>query len=165
MKILSGEPARSGVSSGEHLVCTVCRHGVPIAYMPSTCPLCDGILDLVFEERPDEPPGSPETPGLWRWQKWLPNCAAENRVTLGEGLSPFLHCPRLGEELGLASLWVKNDALLPSGSFKDRAIALATSLAKHHGKRGIVLSSSGNAGASAAAYAAHGSINIRSPAP
>jgi len=45
-------------------------------------------------------------------------------VTLGEGQTPLLRCPRLGEELGLSSLWVKNDAIVPSGSFKDRALAL-----------------------------------------
>jgi len=124
--------------------------------MPSTCPACDGILDLVFEDKAENRglAGEVESPGIWIWQDWLPACAPENRVTLGEGRTPLLRCPRLGEGLGLSSLWVKCDSIMPSGSFKDRALALTASLARNYGKAGIVLSSSGNAGASAAAYAA-----------
>ena len=91
--------------------------------MPSTCPTCDGILDLVFENKVEDRGlrRSVDSPGLWIWQNWLPACPAENWVTLGEGQSPLLRCTRLGAELGLSSLWVKNDAIMPSGSFKDRA--------------------------------------------
>jgi threonine synthase len=128
--------------------------------MPSTCPACDGILDLAFEDKIKDHGlhGGLDSPGLWIWQNWLPACSSENRVTLGEGQSPLLRCAWLGDELGLSSLWVKNESIMPSGSFKDRALALATSLAKNYGRAGIILSSSGNAGASAAAYAARGGL-------
>lgn len=144
----------------ERFICTACGHGVSIREMPSTCPACDGILDLVFEGRAEdrEPDRDVELSGVWVWRNWLPSCAPENRVTLGEGQSPLLRCQRLGEELGLSSLWVKYDAIMPSGSFKDRALALTASLAKNYGKTGLVLSSSGNAGASAAAYAARAGL-------
>jgi len=98
----------------ERFVCTVCGHGVPIREMPSTCPACDGILDLVFEDRAEdrELDRGVELSGVWIWQNWLPACAPENRVTLGEGQTPLLRCQRLGEELGLSSLWVKYDAII-----------------------------------------------------
>jgi threonine synthase len=125
--------------------------------MPSTCPRCDGILDLRFPEKPDAGLEAFDS-GLWSWQRWLPTCAPEQRVTLGEGRSPLLACHRLGRELGLSDFFIKNDSGLPTGSFKDRAIALATSLARNYGRPGVVVSSSGNAGASAAAYAARAGL-------
>ncbi len=144
----------------EHFVCIACGRTVPVGELPATCPACDGILDLVFADK--TPAGGdrkgPESTGLWVWERWLPACAPENRVTLGEGQSPLLRCSRLGEALGQPDLWVKNDAAMPTGSFKDRAVALATSLAKNYRKPGVILSSSGNAGAAAAAYAARAGL-------
>ena len=93
MQVSSGEADPSGASRGEHFVCTDCGHAVAIADMPSTCPRCDGILDLVFAERPEREADHVETPGIWHWRKWLPDCAPENRVTLGEGLTPLLRLP------------------------------------------------------------------------
>jgi threonine synthase len=142
----------------EHLVCTVCGHRTVMAAMPSTCPRCDGILDARFPEKPDTGPDGVESEGLWCWQRWLPACPPEHRITLGEGRSPLLACHRLAETLGLGAFWIKNDALMPTGSFKDRAVALAISLAHYYGRPGVVLSSSGNAGASAAAYAARAGL-------
>jgi threonine synthase len=92
--------------------------------------------------------------GIWRWAAQLPNCHPQNPISLGEGESPLLAVRRLGAAFGLDDLWVKNDAIMPSGSFKDRAIALATSLACEYSREGLILASSGNAGASGAAYAA-----------
>ena len=139
----------------DRLRCTACGEITPISLVPSTCPACDGILDLELaaKELPVSVPG-PQLAGIWEWERWLPYCAPANRVTLGEAGSPLLHSERLGSILGVPDLWIKNDALQPTGSFKDRAIALATSLARQYDREGLILSSSGNAGASAAAYAA-----------
>ena len=146
----------------EAMVCIACGTAAPIAAVPSTCPDCDGILDLRLPDggsgTPDAAARDGESPGIWRWAHWLPSCAPQHRVTLGEGDSPLLRCDRLAAAHGLESLWIKNDALMPTGSFKDRAVVLAASLARHYGKPGIVLSSSGNAGASAAAYAARAGL-------
>ena len=92
--------------------------------------------------------------GIWRWAAQLPNCHPQNRISLGEGESPLLAVRRLGAAFGLDDLWIKNDDIMPSGSFKDRAIALATSLACEYSREGLILASSGNAGASGAVYAA-----------
>lgn len=147
---------------GDRLRCTACGAVTPIALVPSTCPACDGILDLVLGERDLPLPrlGQPRFPDIWEWERWLPWCEPENRVTLGEAQSPLLRCDRLAAALGVRELWIKNESLLPTASFKDRAIALATSLAKQYGREGLVLSSSGNAGASAAAYAARAGLPV-----
>jgi threonine synthase len=156
MKATSARPAAENT---EHLACTACGFTLAMATLPSTCPRCDGILDvrLPLAEAPAPAP-TVEAQGIWRWAAWLPSCAPEDRVTLGEGGTPLLRCDRLAARRGLERLWIKNDAAMPTGSFKDRALAVATSLAKHYGKPGVVLSSSGNAGASAAAYAARAGL-------
>ncbi|MFC6490422.1 pyridoxal-phosphate dependent enzyme, partial [Nitratireductor sp. GCM10026969] len=147
------------MSTTDFLRCVACGNDVSIEVVPSTCPACGGILDLHLAEGPLQEAADDLT-NLWQWAEFLPRCAPKNRVTLGEARSPLLHCPRLGERTGLADLWIKNDSVMPTGSFKDRAIALATSLAKEYGREGLVLSSSGNAGASAAAYAARAGLPI-----
>lgn len=144
--------------TGERLVCTACGAVATLGDMPSTCPVCDGILDLETPRRLEPTASEPEDAGLWRWAARLPAVAPENRVVLGEGSSPLLRCRRLGARYGLPNLWIKNDFLQPTGSFKDRALALTTSLAVEHRRAGVILSSSGNAGASAAAYAARAGL-------
>lgn len=79
------------------------------------------------------------------------------RVTLGEGSTPLLSAPRLSERLGL-ELWVKWEGSNPTGSFKDRGMALAVSRAVERGAEGIVCASTGNTAASAAAYAARAGL-------
>ncbi|MGH7119713.1 MAG: threonine synthase [Acetobacteraceae bacterium] len=147
-----------GIANEERLVCTECGQHAAIRDMPSTCPRCDGILDARFPDKPETVSDEAGNPGIWHWRRFLPDCAPVYRVTLGEGRTPLLTCARLGAELGLETFWVKNDAIMPTSSFKDRAIAVAISLARQYGKRGVVLSSSGNAGASAAAYAARAGL-------
>ena len=124
-----------------------------ISAVPSTCAKCEGILDLARGSTRPQAQGT-NAQGIWRWARQLPKCQPQNRISLGEGETPLLAVKRLGAAFGLEDLWVKNDAITPSGSFKDRAIALATSLACEYGREGLVLASSGNAGASGAAYAA-----------
>ena len=137
----------------DQMICISCGAQHAISSVPSTCTKCEGILDLVRGST--EPQAQvANAQGIWRWARQLPNCQPQNRISLGEGGTPLLSVKRLGAAFGLDDLWVKNDAIMPSGSFKDRAIALATSLACEYGREGLVLASSGNAGASGAAYAA-----------
>src|SRR5438874_6484682 len=72
-------------------------------------------------------------PSLWRYRELLPLPFDAEPVTLGEGMTPLLDCPRLGKDLGLSRLLVKDESQLPTGSFKSRGMALAVSLAKHLG--------------------------------
>lgn len=143
----------------EWLACTECGEETNITSVPSTCPSCGGILDLRLPDN-TQADRDPAPTSLWHWAHHLPYCSEENRISLGEAGSPLLACPRLARKMGVADLWIKNDSISPTASFKDRAIALATSLARQHQRKGLVLSSSGNAGASAAAYAARAGLPV-----
>jgi threonine synthase len=93
-------------------------------------------------------------PTLWRYRELLPLPADAEPVTLGEGMTPLLPCPRLGERLGMTNLWVKDESQLPTGSFKSRGQTLCVSMAKWLGVKRVALPTAGNAGGAAAAYAA-----------
>ncbi len=93
-------------------------------------------------------------PSLWRYRELLPLPFDVEPVTLGEGMTPLLPCPRLGGQLGLSKLWVKDESQLPTGAFKSRGMTAAISMAKHLGVTRVALPTAGNAGGAAAAYAA-----------
>jgi threonine synthase len=97
-------------------------------------------------------------PSLWRYRELLPLPLNEDPVTLGEGMTPLLHCPRLGKQLGLSQLFVKDESQLPTGSFKSRGMTAAVSMAKWLGVKRVALPTAGNAGGAAAAYAARAGI-------
>ena len=89
-----------------------------------------------------------------RYAAYLPVTSATPRVTLGEGSTPLVHSARIGPTLGLDQLYFKYEGLNPSGSFKDRGMALATARAVEAGARTLLCASTGNTSASASAYAA-----------
>jgi threonine synthase len=125
------------------------------------CPACaeEGVavnLEVVYAEPLQLEPRT-GVRGLWRFDGALP-VTAESAVSLGEGSTPLVPCESLGAELGLPLLTAKNEAQNPTWSFKDRLGTLAVSWARATGRRGIALSSSGNAGATAAAYAARAGL-------
>lgn len=93
-------------------------------------------------------------PSLWRYREILPLPQGSRPVTLGEGMSPLLPCPKLGTELGVPNLWVKDESQLPTGSFKSRGMTMAISMAHHFGVSLVALPTAGNAGGAAASYAA-----------
>ena len=93
-------------------------------------------------------------PNLWRYRELLPLPFDVEPVTLGEGMTPLLPCPRLGEQLGMTNLWIKDESQLPTGSFKSRGQTMCVSMAKWLGVKRVALPTAGNAGGAAAAYAA-----------
>jgi threonine synthase len=92
-----------------------------------------------------------------RYADRLPLDASTPIVTLGEGGTPLLPAPRLSERLGL-DVWLKWEGANPTGSFKDRGMTVAVSLAVGEGARAVVCASTGNTAASAAAYAARAGL-------
>jgi threonine synthase len=92
-----------------------------------------------------------------RYADRLPLDASMPIVTLGEGGTPLLHAPRLSERLGL-DIWLKWEGANPTGSFKDRGMTVAVSLALAEGAHAVVCASTGNTAASAAAYAARAGL-------
>jgi threonine synthase len=97
-------------------------------------------------------------PSLWRYRELLPLPLDAEPVTLGEGMTPLLECPRLGKQMGLRRLLVKDESQLPTGSFKSRGMTAAVSLAKWLGVKRVALPTAGNAGGAAAAYAARAGL-------
>ncbi|MEL7157620.1 MAG: threonine synthase [Actinomycetota bacterium] len=93
-------------------------------------------------------------PTMWRYRELLPVGDQAKVSTLGEGMSPLLECPRLGAELGLPSLLVKDESQLPTGSFKSRGLSMAVSRANELGVTRLAIPTAGNAGGALAAYAA-----------
>src|ERR1700744_5668329 len=91
---------------------------------------------------------------MWRYRELLPIGETQEIVSLGEGQTPLLACPRLAPHFGLQQLWIKDESQLPTGSFKSRGLAMAITMAKHFGVKRVALPSAGNAGGAAAAYAA-----------
>src|SRR5438045_2486459 len=99
-------------------------------------------------------------PSLWRYRELLPLPAEAEPVTLGEGMTPLLPCPRLGNELGLSRLLIKDESQLPTGSFKSRGMAVAVSMAKHLGLKRLAIPTAGNAGGALAAYGARAGMEV-----
>jgi threonine synthase len=99
-------------------------------------------------------------PGLWRYRELLPLPLDAEPVTLGEGMTPLLPCPRLGAFLGLSRLFVKDEARLPTGSFKSRGMTMAVSLARYFGLKRLAIPTAGNAGGALAAYGARAGMEV-----
>ena len=103
--------------------------------------------------------------GMWRFRAFLPILPSEEPVSLGEGDTPLLAVPRLGRELGLENLRVKDEGANPTGSFKARGISAAVTRAVAAGAESFVLPTAGNAGVAAAAYCARAGKPVRVYAP
>jgi len=99
-------------------------------------------------------------PSLWRYRELLPLPIDVEPVTFGEGMSPLLPCPKLGQSLGLNNLLVKDESQLPTGSFKSRGMTMAVSMAKWLGVKRLALPTAGNAGGAAAAYGARAGVEV-----
>ena len=97
-------------------------------------------------------------PDLWRYREVLPVESDENIVTLGEGYTPLVHASRLGAQLGLKELYVKDEGQNPTQSFKARGMAAAVSMAKELGAQKLAVPSAGNAAGALAAYAARADL-------
>lgn len=103
--------------------------------------------------------------GMWRYRDLLPIHASESPISLGEGGTPLLRVSKLGLAIGAHNLWLKDEAVNPTGSFKARGIAAAVTRAWVAGARSFTLPTAGNAGVAAAAYGARAGALVRVFAP
>ena len=83
---------------------------------------------------------------------------AREAVSLGEGMTPVIHARRLGARMGLEALYVKDEGLNPTGSFKARGLSAAVTRAKELGAKTLAIPTAGNAGGALAGYAAAAGI-------
>ncbi len=126
-----------------------------------TCPKCGQVLEVVFE--PDSLPPFEEyrrrtrMEGIWRFKELLP-LRANKPITMGEGNTPLIRLERLEKKIGVRRLYAKFEGANPTGSFKDRGMSLAVTMAKEVGARAVVAASTGNTAASAAAYSARAGL-------
>src|SRR6185369_6441392 len=159
-------PAMASEARVIGLQCLRCRARFDEPRMFAGCPRCraQGVaVNLTVEY--DLAPLAGVTPatfapgagGMWRFRDLLPLRSARP-VTLGEGGTPLVHLERLGRRLGLPRLYAKEESQNPTWSYKDRLCATAVTHAVEIGARVITISSTGNHGASTAAYAARAGV-------
>ena len=146
------------------LQCPNCDQEYELSVMVHGCPACRTDkyvtnLDVVYDYdkiaanfKREMLVGRPST--LWRYAELLPVRNPTQSISLGEGMTPLVHIPEIGRQMGVPNLFLKNESMSPTWSFKDRLCSVAVSMAAEFRAPGIVASSSGNHGAAAAAYAA-----------
>src|SRR6202162_2411981 len=127
------------------------------------CEMCFGPLDVVFDyealkkvvtrDRIERGPAS-----MWRYRDLLPIEDYTPVVSLGEGFTPLVKANRLGAELGLRNLYLKNESMNPTNSFKDRVVSVAISWARANGFEIIACASTGNLANAVAAYSARAGL-------
>jgi threonine synthase len=148
-------------SSLTHLECSRCHALHDAKSLQGLCTACGSPL-LARYDLDSVSVSSAEierrAPDLWRYHELLPVSAPEHIVSLGEGLTPLLPAPALGAELGIERLLIKDDGLLPTGSFKARGAAVGVSRARELGARRLAMPTNGNAGAAWSAYAARAGL-------
>ena len=148
-----------------HLDCSACDYSQPGDTLASICPTCAQPL-LVRYDSPWPMRAAIEPRwDMWRYAAVLPLRDGEAPVTLGEGATPLQELPALAQEIGVARLWVKDEGLNPTGSFKARGMSAAVTRARALGVPGLVVPTAGNAGAALAAYGAAARIPVRVYAP
>jgi threonine synthase len=143
------------------LRCRECAREYP-AEPIHVCEWCFAPLEVVYDydeirshitrERIERGPRS-----IWRYTDLLPG--GDKRVDLGAGFTPLVPAPRLGAELGLRDLWIKNDTLNPTHSFKDRVVSVALTMAREFGFTTVSCASTGNLANAVAAHAAHAGMD------
>lgn len=97
---------------------------------------------------------------MWRYWELLPVRYRKNVVTLGEGWTPLTPAKRLGSDVGLKNLWIKDEGIIPTGSFKARGLSMAISKAKELGITRVALPSAGNAAGAMSAYGARAGMKV-----
>src|SRR5436190_18205194 len=147
----------------KRLECSACRLEHESSRLQNLCRSCNkplfAIIDLAAANRMlQRETLRTREKSLWRYREVLPLPSDVEPVSLGEGGTPLLRSRRFGKELGLANLWIKDESLNPTQSFKARGMTVAVSMAKFLGARKLAVPTAGNAGGALAAYAARAGL-------
>ncbi|MBN8721779.1 MAG: threonine synthase [Acidobacteria bacterium] len=142
-----------------HLSCFQCKEQYEKQKVHQLCKSCAKPLKVNYDLKkigqnftPSKLLGRPAN--LWRYQEVLPVENSANIICLGEGFTPLFHATKLGKKRDMPKLYIKEEGLNPTASFKARGMALAVSMAKELGLTKLAVPTAGNAGGALAAYAA-----------
>ena len=146
-----------------HLECAACGLRHEARRLHNLCTQCGKPLLVRYDLKRAAASLTKESladrePDLWRYREVLPVEHDENIVNLGEGFTPLVHASRLGAQLGLSQLYIKDEGQNPTQSFKARGMAAAASMAKELGATKLAVPSAGNAAGALAAYAARAGL-------
>jgi threonine synthase len=146
-----------------HLQCSRenCGKVVPHTSLQNLCPVCKSPLLARYDldaarQTLNLDAVRDRVRSMWRYEEVLPGASP---VSLGEGMTPLIHAQRLGERLGLQRLYIKDEGLNPTASFKARGLSAAVTMAKELGAKTVALPTAGNAGGAAACYAAKADLD------
>jgi threonine synthase len=147
----------------KNLECSFCKREYEARRVHSVCTECGKPLLVRYDLKRiakflTRPSLYARRPDLWRYREVLPVRREDNIVSLREGWTPLLHVRTLGESLGMTELYVKDESLNPTQSFKARGMSVAVSMAKELGIKKLAAPSAGNAAGALAAYAARARI-------
>lgn len=142
-----------------HLECGMCGQKKETDRLWNLCPECGKPFLVRYDLeaaakvfKPGKLAGRPAN--MWRYREMLPVINDENILTLGEGFTPMHRAGRLAEELEFENLYIKDEGVNPTGSFKARGLGMAVSRAKELGVTSVSIPSAGNAAGAMSAYAA-----------
>jgi len=147
-------------STMTHLECSRCEKIHPHDRLQNLCSACGKPLLARYDLKAAAKSLTREALArrlatMWRYAEILPGSAP---VSLGEGVTPVVHARRAGERLGLKKLYIKDEGLNPTGSFKARGLSAAVTRAKALGAKTLAIPTAGNAGGALAAYAAQAGL-------
>ena len=142
-----------------HLECGYCKKTYEADKLWNLCPECSKPLLARYDLTSAKAKLSKDElknrePNLWRYHEMLPVQNDKFRLSLGEGFSPLFKATRLGKELGFSNLYIKDEGLNPTTSFKARGLSVAVSRAYELGVKEVSIPSAGNAAGAMSAYAA-----------
>jgi threonine synthase len=145
-----------------HLACSVCGKTREAGKIHNLCE-CGGPLLVLHDLANLKATWTRDAVGkgpcsMWRYEPVLPVQNPRSIVSLGEGMTPIVRTTRLGARLGAKDLWVKDEGINPTGSFKARGLSCAVSMCVELGIRKVAIPSAGNAASAMAAYAAAAGI-------
>ncbi len=155
-------PATRQFSALSHLECSRCSSRFDATVRQGTCE-CGKPLLARYDLEQVAATVSPRDfaarpPDLWRYHELLPVADPGRIISLGEGMTPLLPLPALGKTLGVPELLMKDEGLIPTGTFKARGAAVGVSRAAELGVTGVAMPTNGNAGAAWAIYAARAGL-------
>src|SRR2546423_6859866 len=163
----AADPARRTRSCAQALVCQRCDVEYPLQERVFACPQCGKGLDVTYDyelaaRRFEEIPREARPQNIWHFEELLPirDARAQARVGRTAGYTPLIPADRLGAELGIANLYLKDDSTSrPSLSYKDRVVAMSIARLLELGEDEIGCVSTGNVGTAVASYAAKAGVS------